>query len=267
MKLKSSHVSLIVLICVLGGIGTAAALGLWATTTDKVPGVYTEGEAAGKANPADIKGSYTFGDIEKAFGISADVLAQAFEIPEPEKAASFTVKDLESIYADDAAAGTEIGTGSVRYFVALYKGLPFEIDEVTYLPSAAVQLLKADAPLSEAQKTDLDGIALGVAGDAAPIPPVIPTENQPPALPAEPADEEKNTPSPTEQEKVAGTVKGSTTFNDLIDWGLSPEEIQSVIGTPAPSGSMTIKSYSEEKGVEFSTYKTAFQDLLDTLNE
>lgn len=265
MKLKSYHVALILLVCLLGGIGTAAALGLWSTTTGKVPGVYTEGEAAGKANPADIKGSYTFGDIEKAFGIPAAVLAQAFEIPVPEKAASFAVKDLESIYADYAAAGTEIGSGSVRYFVALYKGLPFELDEAIYLPSAAVQLLKADAPLSETEKNALDAVSIETTPDAAPSPPVLPAENQPTAEPDVSADEKESTSSSEEEQKNAGTVKGSTTFNELIDWGLSPEAIGKVIGGPVPEGSVTVKSFSEEKGVEFSTYKTAFQDLLDKM--
>ena len=55
------------------------------------------------------------------------------------------------MYALLAAEGKEVGTGSVRYFVALYKGLPIEVEEDTYLPKTAVEILKAKARLTEEQ--------------------------------------------------------------------------------------------------------------------
>lgn len=50
----------------------------------------------------------------------------------------------------------EIGTNSVRLFVALYKSLPFELSDTTYLPASAVVMLKEKAKLTQEQITFLD---------------------------------------------------------------------------------------------------------------
>ena len=55
-------------------------MGWWQTESTKEAAVFTSGEFAGQANPADIRGSYTFGDVEKNFGIPAALLAQAFGV-------------------------------------------------------------------------------------------------------------------------------------------------------------------------------------------
>ncbi len=51
----------------------------------------------------------------------------------------FRSKSLEEIYADSEF---EIGTASVRLFVAFYNGLPFDLSTDIYLPEEAAGLLK-----------------------------------------------------------------------------------------------------------------------------
>ena len=80
MKLTSKPLAIIVVVIMFGGIFFSKVQGWWETESTKEAAVFTEGEFAGKANPADIRGSYTFGDVENNFDISADILVQAFGV-------------------------------------------------------------------------------------------------------------------------------------------------------------------------------------------
>jgi len=150
MKVKSNVIAIMVLVVIFGSVAYTSYTGQWKTTTDKVPVKYTEGAAAGEYNPADIRGSYTFANIEAAFGIPADELGTAFGIKDRDNA-TFQVKELETIYAPLAAQGKEVGTDSVRIFVSLYKGLPITLTDTTYLPKPAAEILKTRATLSKEQ--------------------------------------------------------------------------------------------------------------------
>ena len=114
MKLTSKPLAAIVFIIFFGGIALTSALGWFQTETTKVPVTYTEGEFAGQYNPADIRGSYLFGDISSLFGVPLEDLETAFHFPEDVDPASYQVKDVESQFAD---SGYEIGTEAVRLFV------------------------------------------------------------------------------------------------------------------------------------------------------
>ena len=63
MRLTSKPLAALVIAIMLGGILFSSALGWWETESSKEAVVYTEGQFAGQANPADIRGSYTFGDV------------------------------------------------------------------------------------------------------------------------------------------------------------------------------------------------------------
>ncbi|HCP14730.1 MAG TPA: hypothetical protein DIT32_02965 [Peptococcaceae bacterium] len=151
----TASMSAVVLVVIFGSVMISSALGLWQTTSSKVPDVYDTGTSV-EYDPADIRGSYTFGEIEAAFGVPAEDLGRAFGIKDPADYSTFRCKELETLYSDLAAQGTEIGTDSVRHFVALYKGLPFTLVDTTYLPAPAVEILKEKADLSEAQLLFLD---------------------------------------------------------------------------------------------------------------
>jgi hypothetical protein len=151
MKIKSFHLAAIILITIFGSIVISSVLGLWQTTNDKIPETYAEGSYAGMSNPADIRGSYTFQNIQDSFGVHVEDLGIAFGLKDSASYSSFQVKQLESIYGSLTAQGKEVGTGSVRYFVALYKGLPYSPTETIYLPEPAVDILKAKANLNSEQ--------------------------------------------------------------------------------------------------------------------
>jgi hypothetical protein len=155
MKAKSSTIAIIILVVIFGSVAYTSVTGQWQTKPSKVPATYTEGALSGQYNPADIRGSYTFANIETSFGIPADELAAAFGIIGRDNAA-IQVKEIETIYAAQVAQGKEVGTDSVRIFVALYKRLPITLTDSTYLPAPAVEILKTKANLTPEQLSYLD---------------------------------------------------------------------------------------------------------------
>lgn len=152
-NLKPLAVGAVLIIILFGGIGISKMSNLWITESTKVPAKFTSGEVLGQYNPADIRGSYTFNDINKSFGVPVKDLAEAFGIKDIKDLGSFKVKDLETIYSEYKETDKEIGTENVRYFVALYKGLPYDLNEDRYLPKPAGKVLESSGKLTAEQKT------------------------------------------------------------------------------------------------------------------
>jgi hypothetical protein len=254
MKLNSFSLAALVIVFIFGGIGFSTAMNWWQTESAKVPALITEGEFAGQYNPADIRGSYTFGDVSKNFSIPVQDLATAFRLPADVDAASFGVKDLETTYAD---LPVEMGTSSVRLFTAFYKGLPYDLSgaEETYLFQEAAEILVKNGNMQPDQAEFLATHILTT--EAAPVETAV--------APAE----EIATPTPevaaTEHIAPDMTVTGATTFQNLLDWGMSQESIESVIGKPMPASQMLVKDYAVQLGQTFSGWKTALQAELDKL--
>ena len=248
MKLSSKPLALAILIILFGGIMATTAMNWWQTESSKVPAVYTEGDLAGEYNPADIRGSYTFGEVSELFDIPLADLGAAFQIPTGTDTASFELKTLETLYAD---LPQEIGTASVRLFTALFKGLPYDLSEDTYLLPQAVEILQRQGQLSTEQQEYLANHIVGKTVDEA-VQPAVAATTIPNA-----------TPQTSSEQPTDRTVKGSTTFQDLLDWGVSQSEIESILGESMPAAETVIKNYYTDKGLEFSAAKTSFQTAVD----
>lgn len=246
MTLTSKPLAVIVLVILFGGILFSSAMGWWQTESTKQAATFTEGEFAGMPNPADIRGSYSFGDVENNFDVPAATLAQAFGVATDDPA-SFGVKDLESIYADQEF---EIGTASVRLFVALYTGLPYEIVDDLYLPKRAVEMLKSHATLTPEQIAYLDAHAVILAPvDAAQ------TGTEPATIP--------QTEEHTEESSTDRILKGKTTFQEVLDWGVSQETIEGILASPMPNPLTKVKDHCLELGLSFEEIKPAIQAEID----
>lgn len=250
MNLTSKPLAAIIFVVLFGGIAFTTAMGWWQTMSTKEAATFTEGEFAGQANPADIRGSYTFGDVEKNFGIAPDVLAQAFKI-ETDDPAAFAVKNLEEIYAESEF---EVGTASVRLFVAFYKGLPIDLSTDMYLTEEAAALLK-ERNLTPEQLTYLETHTVSISA----VPPA-PEADSAPAVESTPAA--KSTSSEESTEKL---VKGKTTFREVLDWGVSQEVIEQIMGKPMPNPLTKIKDFCAEQGLDFETIKPALQAEVDKI--
>lgn len=255
MKLTSKPLAILIVILMFGGIFFSKVQGWWETESTKEAAVYTEGEFEGQANPADIRGSYSFGDVENNFKIPAEVLVQAFGVQTDDPAA-FPVKSLEEMYL---TSSQEVGTASVRLFVAFYLGLPFELSTDIYLPQSAADILNS-RDLSLENRTYLDNH----------IVPDLDSENLLVTPQPEETLSEAEVPVSTEVHEPiveAGTIKGKTTFAELLDWGLDAETIESILGMPLPAApGQTVKDFCTQNGLSFETIKTDLQAALDKLN-
>jgi len=157
----------------------------------------------------------------------------------------------------------EIGTSSVRLFVALYKGMPYDLTTDIYLPESAATILKTRT-LSSEQAAYLAKHTVPNLGAAPALsapqtaPQATPQATEAPAAQSTPKAE---TPAASSTDR---TVKGTTTFVDLLGWGVSQPTIEKVLGTSMPSAQVTkIKDYCTEKGLNFETIRPALQAEVD----
>ena len=176
MKLTSKPLAAAIFVILFGGIIFTTWMGWWQTETTREPAKYNEGELAGQYNPADIRGSYTFGDVSNLFEIPMSDLQTAFHLPPGSDPAAVALKDLESIYSE---LPVEIGTASVRMFTAYYKGLPYEPSEETYLFAEAIDILKQQGHLTPQQTEYLEQHIAYDAASAAGAPRSRPEHNAP----------------------------------------------------------------------------------------
>jgi hypothetical protein len=261
MNITSKPLALIVFVIMFGGIALTSMLGLWQTESTKEPATYTEGEFAGQANPADIRGSYTFGDIANSFDVTPEILAQAFQVTSDDPA-SFAVKSLEGMYLD---SGYEIGTNSVRLFVAYYLGLPFDTTgQEIYLPKPATDILLGKATLTPEQTAYLETYTVDAKPAApAPAPDAATTPGADAAPAVVPTPAAATTPAAGEPTSEEYVIKGKTIFGDLILWGVPKETIEQLIGAPMPDPAMKVKDYATAKGLDFETLKVQLQAEVD----
>ena len=259
-RIKTTALGLAIVAAMFGGIAISMAAGYWKTESTKEPVKIKEGEFAGLPNPADVRGSYTWDDVAKAFAIPVEKVLEAFGATDPAQKAN----SLEAKYAGTLPEGVEIGTGSVRLFAALYTGLPYEADEGTVLPASAITVLRADGKADKARIDEAAAKAISVTPAApapsAPAAAAAPAKAAPaaPAVPAAPAP----APAPAAQEHTpaTGTIVGKTTFGDLAGWGYDMKKVEAILGGLGPS-SQSIRDFCEAKGIEFSTVKTSLGEL------
>ncbi len=249
MTLRSKHIVPIVLAVFIIGIGGTMIFNLWQTKSSKIPATYTSGEFAGEYNPADIRGSYSFGDIEEAFAVPVKALATAFAVADTENPAAFLCKSLEDIYGE--VENGEVGTDSVRWFVALYTGLPYTPEQDTLLPSASISVLQERLSEAELEAVRAKTVSLSVPGEAAAGDQEVEQEAAESAV------------AQTHTETEAGEVKGKTTFGELLSWGVSRERIEQILGLPIGKAGVTVRDYCIENSIEFSTVKDALQTAAD----
>jgi len=264
MKIHSKTLGTIIAIVIFGGILGASAMGLWKTESVRNPNSVQRNQSIGEAAredtitgdyyPADIRGNHRFGEISEMFNIPLEVLSHAFVIPADVNPANFQNQDFESIYPEFEGE-QEIGNGSVKWFVALYTGLPFEFEddeENTYLLQPAVDILKNHTDLTAEQIAYLDAYTIEIEFEQVEI------------NTAE--DGADNNEEETVRKQDEMVVAGKTTFADLMDWGLPVEKIETIIGGDIPNHLMLVYDYCAEKGLPFGQIKAKLQVEVDTLN-
>lgn len=222
MIVSQRSVAVVTLATFVVGIGLTMAFNLWNTSPPR---------GRTLANPAEIRGSTTLVDVATLGGPDLATLARAFRWPE-DQAATAQPKDLEAQWGD-----LGVGTDSVRLFVALWTGRPFVPEAATRLFPEALDALK-----TKLSPADWDRAAVWVVGG--------------------PGPGEAN-PAPESSAPAAGerTIKGSTTFGELLTWGMSEAELRRVLGGLG-AGHESVRTWAQAQGLEFSTVKAQLQALV-----
>ncbi|TXT42452.1 MAG: hypothetical protein FD137_2157 [Spirochaetes bacterium] len=273
MKINAKSMALAIVATFVVGIGVSQIVGYWKMEGSKTPVAIKEGEFAGLPNPADIRGSYTWEDLGKAFKFDPAWAMTAFGVTDP----ASKLNTLETVYSKTLLPlGTEIGTGSVRYFVSLITGIPLEAEADNIFPITAIPVLrehsKADPALIDALEAKAFRPGQAAAPAAAPAPEAA-GSSAPAATPkAEPAP--VVAPAPTAPAASApaaadvahapmvGAVTGKTSFKDLKDWGLDEAKIKSATDGKIGKDGDIVKDWASARGLTFSELKTKLQDLL-----
>jgi len=242
MRINHKHISLIIIVTFLITISGSILTGYWATESSKVPQLITSGEFAGSYDPSDIRGSYSFKDVSQNFNVPIEILKEAFMIPDSYDIAAFQNKELESLYTMPGPA--EIGNGSVKLFVALYTGLPYDYESSgDYIPVSAYRILVENNRLSAAQ----DNYLANYLVDLEMLNTQIDTTTQ----------------ESTETSDSERSIKGKTLFQDVLTWGVTQKEIENVLGIPMGHPLDEIRTYCQSQDIEFQAVKTDIQILLN----
>ena len=244
MTVGTRALALIVPLTIVAAVGTGMATGWWQTESSRTPVTFTEGEFAGQANPADIRGSYSLEDVSAAFAIPVEVLAQAFALGAEEDPGAVLVKEFEERFVVlPAAEGEEreIGTDAMRLFVARYLGVPYDPEPDTGLLPPAVTLVEDAGAVDRETLAELRLRTVRLpAGEA-----YSPTEPETPA------------------ESDEALVKGNTTFGELLMWGVAENDIRDLFGGDMGPRGVTVRTWCLDTGREFSAFKEPLQELVD----
>jgi hypothetical protein len=151
MKLKPQYALLITLIIIIAGVVFSSAAGLFDTKSSKEPEKMSEAGYEDSYDPGDIRGSYTFTEISSLYGIPLEDLMTAFILDKGD-----VNEKIGELGAKFESSEAEIGTASVRLFVAYYLDVPYDLTEEVFLPASAVELLISRGSLDSEQTAFLE---------------------------------------------------------------------------------------------------------------
>ena len=248
-------VAVAIVVLMFGGIYLTIGTGHWATSRTAAPVTLESGEY----DPADIRGSYAFTEIEKFFGVPTVLLFDAFILPEEKRTETFMIKDMhEELFAPVVIEGTEIevGTDLVRVFTSLYTGLPYESTETTHLPKTVVDVLIKEQKLDDEQKAyweahTFDLVLLSEAPETSSEDVQQVSSEKPPQTPEE-----------AEKQSVL-EIKGSTTIGAVLDAGLTGEQFKEITSRDLPEDrAVGLKDFADQQGLDMETVKTKIIEAL-----
>lgn len=231
-----------VIVMLFGGIFVGKTLGFWQTEGVKIPKKIEIGEFKGEYDPWDIRGSYTFGNVEDSFGIESEILAKAFGVKD-DNPYDFPIKNLEAMY-ENSGFPVEIGTASVRYFVALYRNLPIESNEG--ITKQAVNILYENDKITNDQYQNLLAEAIDLSGS------YEKTESS----------TEDGITDETVVHESATSVTGSTTVREALDMGIPEDVLKEYIGNTNNKDAL-VKDLVSSMGLSFGEVKIILNEYIE----
>lgn len=245
--ISSKVVVFATLFLMVSGIFASQSLGYWETESNKIPVLNN----AGQYDPGDIRGSYTFGDVENIFDIRSKELADAFSL-QANDPAKINVKDLESIFED---VEVEVGTSSVRYLVSLYTGIESKLAEPVPLPKTAVDLLFKKDRITKEKYIELNAEAIEIS------------QQDYDAFLSSSDSEDILATETNGSDVLALEVKGKTTVQDILNAGISKDELEDILGVKVDNNTMLIRDICTNNELSFSDIKIQLNEAISRLQK
>ena len=121
-----------------------------------------------------------------------------------------------------------------------------------------MDILKSSADLSAEQIAYLDAYTIEIEFEWEPM--SMPEDE------VQASDEADGDAEDTVRKQDEMVVAGKTTFGDLLAWGVSAEQIESIIGGEIPNHLVLVYDYCVENGLSFGGIKADLQSEVDRLN-
>ena len=257
-KYTQKYMALILAIIFIGGILYAKQYGYWQTESSKTPEkIVVEGEEV--YNPEDIRGSYSFEDVSKAFDIPIDVLIDAFELPEGTDGTIFKNKNLEELYGEISGDDGEIGNGSMKVFVAFYKNIPMELEDGDLLLETGSEILRNLGTLTDEQLDYIDRNTL--SSEKMNLEEQLEEIDHELEISDDEAVEEEKIEDDHEEFKINGNV----TFVDLENVGFDMNQVEEVLGMTVDNKVVTVRDFCSINGISFSTIKAELTEIYEEI--
>lgn len=241
MKIKSIHILLAIIIIIGGGIFLASELDLYNTTRVKSP----RKTAEGIYDIIDMRGSHTLEEIEKYYQLPASSVVEAFGLRTDTNPILFQLKDMKEIFKPVELEEEEyvVETDTIKVFASLYLKIPFVSNETFYLPGKTVNYLIESDKLTGEEKEYWQGHTFKL----------------------EYLDSKYLTASEFSKivvEEAEGfKVTGRTTIQELLDFGVTEEKFEEIIGFKVPDNkSILVRDFVINKGLEFGEIKDKFAE-------
>lgn len=196
----------------------------------------SEGEGLLASDPTTISGNSSLQEVADVYGIDVSILKSSFHLGEEIDASLFETRDLEHYYLN-LDESIEVGNEAMQAFVALNNGLDFELIDI-YLPTEAIEYLTKNQKLSQEQSLYFETHS------------VLITE-------VSLVDVELDSES-------GNTISGNTTLQDLINLGLTIEQIETVSGIKISDTNMLLRDYAENNGLSYGGLKEDIEVLLNS---
>lgn len=265
MTITSRGLSLLIPVTMVVGIALGSVTGWWQTESSKDPTRYSDtefgGTYAGLPNPADIRGSYSLGDIEEAFGVPVAVLAEAFLLTGEDKPEAVLLKEFEERYGilpaadsaeNEATREFEIGTDAMRLFVARYIGLPYEPESDTGIFDPAYRLVVTATRTTGISELDqLERRIVLPPGESTASTTQIATDRDNVAEEGDEYDGEEY------------LVKGNTTFGQILSWGVAEADVRALFEGDIGARGEQVRTWCIEREIAYSSIKEDLQRLVD----
>ncbi len=179
-----------------------------------------------------ISGNTSILEVSEVFNIDEAILKEAFCLGDEVDISNFETRDLEHYYLN-LDESVEVGNEAMQGFVALYNGLDFELEDI-YLTTEGIALLNEHGKLSTEQQGYFESHAVEITEVSL-------------------ADVETDSESD-------GNYSGNTTLQDVINSGITLEEIEMITGIEISEKNILLRDYAEDNGLSYGGLKEDLQD-------